>query len=119
MINGFIIEVLNNNNNEVTVPFFIEETQPTGISVNSKNAGYKYASLLIMAQMQGFAGSGFITDDKRVSHLTICKNNQHTQHDFFKILDNQGIIIDGKDNYISLNFPPMSTTLVQLMPIVV
>jgi hypothetical protein len=119
MPNGFLLEISNNNNTEVTVPFFREESLKAGITIHARNTDYNYAALLSMAKKEGFTGSGIVTDDERVSLLTIYRNHQPTQYLFSKILDGLEIFIDGKDNYISLNFPPMSYTLVQLMPVFV
>ena len=116
MPSGFLLEISNANNFELIVPFFRGEHLPTGIDIRVRNTDFNYASLLAMAQMDGFSGSGIITDDERVSLLTIYRNHQPTPYQFSKILDNLDITIDGAGNYITLNFPPESTTLVQLMP---
>ena len=116
MPNSFLLEISNTNKAEVSIPFFREEPLQSGIDIHVRNSDYQYADLLSMAQTDGFTGSGIITDDERVSLLTIYKNNQPTQYHFSKILDNLNITIDGAGNYISLVFPPMSTVLVQLMP---
>jgi len=116
MINGFLLEISNANNAEVTLPFFKDGPLPSGIDIHVTNSDYQYADLISMAQAEGFTGSGIITDDERVSLLTIYMNHQPTQYHFSKILDNLEITIDGAGNYISLVFPPESTTLVQLMP---
>jgi hypothetical protein len=116
MPNGFLLEIINDNNSEVTIPFFSLDPLPSGITIHTRNTDYTYAALLSIAQTDGFTGSGIITDDERVSLLTIFRNHQSTQYQFSKILDGLEIFIDGKDNYVSMNFPPMSTTLVQLMP---
>jgi len=116
MSNSFLLEITNDNNTEVTISFFKDEQLPLGTAVHYRNTNHHYESLLAIAQSEGFAGSGIVTDDERVSLLTIYKNHQPTQHYFSKILDNLEITLDGKNNYISLVFPPDSTTLVQLMP---
>jgi len=116
MRNGLLLEISNTNNAEVTIPFFREDALPSGLTIFARNTDYNYTALLSIAQTEGFTGSGIITDDERVSLLTIYRNHQPTHYEFSKILDGLEIIIDGKGNYISLNFPPMSTTLVQLMP---
>ena len=116
MPSGFFLEISNTNNTEVSIPFFREEPLPAGITIRARNTDYDYEALLNIAQKDGFTGSGIITDDERVSQLTIYKNHQPTPYQFSKILDNLDITIDGAGNYITLNFPPESTTLVQLMP---
>jgi hypothetical protein len=116
MLSGFLLEISNYNNNEVAVSFFREEPLPSGIDIRVRNTDYNYASLLAMAQTDGFTASGIIADEERVSLLTIYKNHQPTAYQFSKILDGLDITIDGAGNYISLVFPPESTTLVQLMP---
>ena len=116
MTNSFLIEISNTNKAEVSIPFFREEHLPSGLTIRARNTDYDYEDLLSIAQKNGFTGSGIITDDERVSLLTIYRNHQPTPYQFSKVLDNLDITIDGAGNYISLVFPPMSTTLVQLMP---
>jgi hypothetical protein len=117
MPSGFLLEISNSNNAEVIVHFFREDPLPSGIDIHVRNSDYQYADILSMAQAEGFTGSGIVTDDERMSQLTIYKNYQPTQYHFSKILDDLDITIDGTGNYISLVFPPESTTLVQLMPV--
>ena len=70
-----------------------------------------------MSINEGFMGSGISTDDDRIYKVTIYKNNNPTNYEFHKILDNKEIIIDGLSNYITLVIPPSSKILIQLIPV--
>ncbi len=117
MINGFVLEVVNENTTEVIVTLFKNASLPNGVRIHSRNSQYDYNSLFQMSIDEGFMGSGISTDDERISRITIYKDSNPTSFEFNKILDNLEIIIDGQTNYISLVIPPSSDTIIQLMPL--
>lgn len=116
MINGFVLDIINENTEEITVSLFTNKAIPTGVSITAKNSNYNYNSLLLMSINEGFMGGGISTDDERICQVTVFKNNISCNHEFHKILDNMEIILDGRKNYIILTIPPSSKSLVQLMP---
>jgi hypothetical protein len=116
MKNGFVLDIINENTEEISVSLFTNKEIPSGVSIMYKNSNYDYKSLFLMSINEGFMGAGISTDDERICHVTIYKNSNPTSYKFYKILDNKEIIIDGTTNYITLVIPPSSKTLIQLIP---
>lgn len=116
MINGFVLDIINENTEEISVSLFTNKEIPSGVTISTKNSNYNYKSLLLMSINEGFMGGGISTDDERVCQVTIYKNSNPISYDFYKILDDKEIIIDGLANYITLVMPPSSKTLIQLIP---
>lgn len=116
MINGFLIEITNENNEEQLIHLF-KDTLPGEVSIKSINSNYDYPTLSLMALNQAFEGSGIVTDIGGTCSITIHTNGISTTHQFSKSLDNQEIIIDGKTNYLSIFTPPKSKSIVQLVPV--
>lgn len=116
MINGFLIDIVNENNEDVTLSFFTNQKIPNGVSVTVKNLDFDYNSLLSMAINTGFIGNGICTDDNRIFQAAIYKNGTPIFYEFSKVLNDTEIMIDGLSNYFALTIPPSSKTLVQLLP---
>lgn len=116
MINRFLIEVDNENNEDVTLSFFTNEKIPNVVGVTLKNSDFDYNSLLLMAINTGFIGNGICTDDNRVFQAAIYKDGTPIFYEFSKVLNDTEIMIDGVSNYFTLTIPSSSKTLVQLMP---
>lgn len=116
MINGFELDIINENTEEASVSLFTNKEIPSGVSIIARNADYDYKALYVMSITEGFMGRGISTDDDRICHVTIIKNDNSSTYEFHKILDNMEIIIDGLNNYITLTIPPSSKSLFQLIP---
>jgi hypothetical protein len=116
MINGFVLDIINENTEEISVSLFTDKEIPSGVTISTKNSNYNYKSLLLMSINEGFMGGGISTDDERVCQVTIYKNSNPISYDFYKTLDDKEIIIDGLTNYITLVIPPSSKILIQLIP---
>jgi hypothetical protein len=116
MINGFLLDIVNENKDEVHVSLFQNQQLPIGVSINAKNSSYDYKSLLLMSINEGFIGSGISIDDDHNHKVTICKNGNTQSYEFYKILYNKEIIIDGLANYITLVIRPSSNLSIQLIP---
>ncbi len=116
MINGFVLEITNEKKEDVLVSLFNNELITAGVTIRAKNSNYDYKSLYIMAINEGFSGSGIMTDDDRICRINIYKDSIPTSFEFYKILGDQKIIIDGLFNYITLIIPQSSKLLLQLIP---
>ena len=116
MINGFVLDIVNENNEEVSISLFTNGEIPTGVTITARNSNYDYNSLFLMSINEGFIGGGISTDDKSISQVTIFKNGTPSTYEFCKILDGMEIIIDGLTNYITFVVPPKSKSLFQLIP---
>jgi hypothetical protein len=116
MINGFVLDIINENTEDITVLLFTNKEIPSGVTITAKNTNYDYSSLFLMSIKEGFMGGGISTDNEHISRVTIFKNNNPCSYEFHKIIDNLEIIIDGQNNYIAIEISPSSKSLVQLIP---
>jgi hypothetical protein len=116
MINGFVLDIVNENNEEVSISLFNNGEIQTGLTITARNSKYDYNSLFLMSINEGFIGCGISTDDKSISQVTIFKNGTPSTYEFCKILDGMEIIIDGLTNYITFLVRPKSKSLFQLIP---
>ncbi len=116
MINGFLVEILNENNEAVSVSLFQPAGIPPGITIHAKGTEHDYHALHHMSVTAGFMGAGLSTDDDRIIHGTIHHDHTQTNFSFNKILDNHPIVIDGKSRFITLIIPAGTKMLLQLLP---
>ena len=116
MINGFVLDITNENKEAISISLFTGSEIPKGVTISIKNSNDDYNALLSMSMNEGFIGGGISTDDERISQVNIFKNGSPSSYEFHKIIDNLEIIIDGISNYITIVIPPTSKSLFQLMP---
>jgi hypothetical protein len=116
MLNGFVLDVINENNEEVSISLFNNGEIQTGLTITARNSNYDYNSLFLMSINEVFIGGGISTDDESISQVTIFKNGTPITYEFCKILDGKEIIIDGLTNYLTFVVPPKSKSLFQLIP---
>lgn len=116
MINGFVLDITNENTEEISISLFTDKEIPSGVTISTKNSNYDYKSLYLMSVNKGFIGGGLSTDNERISQVIIFKNSDPISYEFHKILDEVEIIIDGLTNYFTIVIPPSSKSIVQLMP---
>ncbi|MBU3714207.1 MAG: hypothetical protein FGM46_04585 [Ferruginibacter sp.] len=118
MINGFVIDIINENPEAIFLPLFTDKGLPGGVTITAKHSGYDYNALFLMAMTEGFTGSGISTDDERIGQVTIYEAGKPNNYEFYKLLENRKIRIDGVSCYVTLIIPPSSEITAQLMPVV-
>lgn len=116
MINGFVVEIINENKKSVSVSLFKSDGIPAGVTIHTKGTDYDYNAMHLLSINKGFKGSGLSVDDERISGVTIYKESNPKSYPFHKIMDNHEIMIDGVSNYLSILIPASSHILFQLLP---
>jgi hypothetical protein len=114
MMNGFVLEINNENGFECEIPLFRDFELPIGLSIKTIIGNYSYDSLVLMAKNDQFLGSGYQSDIVQKVQL-ISPNGAITLNSTVFSKDPK-IIIDGFGNYLSITVPPNSFGVFQLFP---
>ena len=114
MLNGFVLEINNENGFECEIPLFRDFELPIGLSIKTSIGNYSYDSLVLMAKNDQFLGSGYQSDIVQKVQL-ISPNGAITLNSTVFSKDPQ-IIIDGFGNYLSIIVPPNSFGFFQMFP---
>ena len=115
MINGFVIEINNENGEEYSIPLFKEFELPFGLTIVAINNRYNYDSLCLMAKTEGFVGHGF--NSSIIKQVKIQAKNQLSEIDLKSSEPVFKVVIDGLENYITIIVPPYSSGFFQLFPL--
>lgn len=113
-MNGFVLEINNENGFECEIPLFRDFELPIGLSIKTSIGNYSYDSLVLMAKNDQFLGSGYQSDIVQKVQL-ISPNGAITLNSTVSSKDPQ-IIIDGFGNYLSITIPPNSFGFFQMFP---
>ena len=114
MMNGFVLEINNENGFECEIPLFRDFELPIGLSIKTIIGNYSYDSLVLMAKNDQFLGSGYQSDIVQKVQL-ISPNGAITLNSTVFSKDPK-IIIDGFGNYLSIIVPPNSFGFFQMFP---
>jgi hypothetical protein len=114
MLNGFVLDIHNENGFTCEIPLFRDFKLPDGLSIKSCIGSYSYDSLVLMAKSNKFFGSRFQSDIVQKALFMSPKGAITLNSTAFSI--DQEIIIDGFDNYLSIIIPPNSFGVFQLFP---
>jgi hypothetical protein len=114
MINGFVIDINNENGIEFEIPLFHDFTLPDGLSIKIINSNYTYDSLVLMAKSKCFMGNGF--KSSIITKIKIFNKNDCKYIEIGYLFSDFKVIIDGFENYITIVIPPFAKGLFQLMP---
>ncbi|MFY7943372.1 MAG: hypothetical protein ACOVNZ_02275 [Crocinitomicaceae bacterium] len=114
MLNGFVLDIHNENEFECEIPLFRDFKLPDGLTIKTSNSCYSYDSLVLMAKKEKFLGRGFQSDIIQKAILISPKGATSLNSTAFSI--NQEIIIDGLEHYLSIIIPPNSFGVFQLFP---
>jgi len=114
MLNGFVLDIHNENGFECKIPLFRDIKLPEGLSIRTSNGNYSYNSLVLMAKSKKFIGSGFQSDIVQKALFMSPKGATPLNSTAFSM--DLEIIIDGFENYLSIIIPPNSSGVFQLFP---
>ena len=118
MINGFTIEVHNNNGQEKELCLFKEGGLPAEVLVNVVNSSVDYNFLLNIARDKGFFGSGIMVNNDQIKFVTVYDGEVVETVEFDKLIVEKQVVMNGVDKYISIVIPAGNEVpvLVQLLP---
>jgi hypothetical protein len=114
MLNGFVLDIHNENGFKCEIPLFRDFKLPDGLSIRTSNGNYSYDTLVLMAKNEKFLGSEFQSDIVQKALFMSPKGAITMNSTAFSI--DQEIIIDGFENYLSIIIPPNSSGVFQLFP---
>jgi hypothetical protein len=119
MINGFVVNIINNTNEQKEICLFKEGGITEDVLVHVfNNPALDYNSLLNIARTKGFMGNGLQSDYNTINSITIHKehNTKVVYFNNLPFITDLDLTINGFSNYISLWVPPSTTMYLQLMP---
>ena len=114
MLNGFVLNIHNENGFTCKIPLFCDFKLPNGLSIKSNIGNYSYDSLVLMAKSEKFLGNGFQSDIVQEVVFISPKGSIPLNSTTFSM--DQEIIIDGFEHYLSIIIPPNSFGVFQLFP---
>ncbi len=114
MLNGFVLDIHNENGFECEIPLFRDCKLMDGLSIKSCIGSYSYNFLVLMAKSKKFIGSGFQSNIVQKALFMTPKGAKPLNLTAFSI--DQEIIIDGYEHYLSIIIPPNSFGVFQLFP---
>ena len=114
MLNGFVLEINNENGFDCEVPLFLDFKLPTGVIIKTSSAEFSYDDLIKMAQREKFIGSGFQSDIIQKVVLVSPKDKKTLKTPSFSM--KQEIILDGLESYLHITIPEKSFGMFQLIP---
>ena len=114
MLNGFVLEINNENGFDCEVPLFLDYELPAGVIIKTSSAEFSYKNLVLMAQCEKFSGSGFQSDIIKKVVLVSPKGEKALNTPSFS--KKQEIILDGFENYLNIVIPARSFGMFQLLP---
>ena len=118
MINGFVVDIINNTNEQKEICLFKEGGIPEDVLVHViNNPALDLNYLLNIARTKGFMGSGLQVDTDLIDHLIIHDEENVETIGFKRILHPKEIKLNGVSKYICLSIPPQVPVLVQLLPV--
>ena len=116
MHRGFIVEISNKKDIVINLKLFVSDGLVDGIEVKVLNSDYNYNSLLLVAKSEGFSGNGIATDNTSIDNIKIVDDETIDIVRFDKIFTDKKIYLNGTTKYISIDVPPKSISLIQLLP---
>ncbi len=112
--NGFVIEIINSSDDIKKVELFTEKALNEYIIVHTRNNEFQYEDILEIARTKNFRGTGIKIDHDEPIKLCIHNSGSEKQFDFLRFIEEIDVLIDGKDNYISIEIPPKNEFIIQL-----
>ena len=116
MINGFVLDINNENGIEFEIPLFRDFNLPDGVSIKIINSNYTYDSLVLMAKSKNFIGGGFQSD--LIKNVKLITRQSVLEFDSNVLSLDKKIILDGFENYLSILVPPNNSGFFQLFPFI-
>jgi hypothetical protein len=114
MLNGFVLEINNENGFECEVPLFLDYELPAGVIIKTNSGEFSFKNLVFMAQSEKFSGSGFQSDI--IKKVVLISPNGEKALNTPTFSKKQEIILDGMESYLNITIPAKSVGIFQLLP---
>ena len=114
MLNGFVLEINNENGFDCEVPLFLDFELPAGVNIKTNSAEFYFKNLVFLAQSEKFSGSGFQSDIIKKVIFVFPKGERPLIPSLPS--KEEKIIIDGFENYLNIVIPARSFGMFQLLP---